>query len=403
MWLIVVAIVAAVVGLAAFVSLHRGEVPVRAGVAVRTNITSSISTNGKVEPIHYFEAHAPAPGTVKRVLVHAGDQVKVGQLLLQLDDADARKQAAEAQAAIREAEANLAAVQHGGTREEVLTNQAQLTAAKSDRDTAQRNLNALRDLQQKGAASPGEVRDAQTRLESAQTQVDLLQQKLTSRYSNPEVARVQAQLDQARAAYAAAEDLLHHSDVTTTTAGTVYSLPVRQGAYVNAGDLLVQVADLTKVQVRAFVDEPDIGRVAEGEKTTVTWDAMPGRNWTGTVIQVPTTVVKNDTRTVGEVLCAVDNRDRKLLPNVNVNVNIVTASSANALVVPREAVHQQDGQRFVYQIADGQLQKRVIETSISNLTNMEVTKGLSDNAQVALGSTNGQPLRPGMPVRVVQP
>lgn len=402
MWLIVAAIVVAVILLAAFVSLHRGEVPVRSERAVRTSITSSISTNGKIEPINGFEAHAPAPTTVKRVLVREGDQVKAGQSLLQLDDADARKQAAQAQAEIREAEANLAAVEHGGTREEVLTTQAQLTSAKADRDTAQRNLEALKQLQQKGAASPGEVRDAQTRLETAQAQVNLLQQKLTSRYSSPEVARVQAQLDQARASYAAAEDLLQHSDVKAPRAGTVYFLPVKQGAFVEAGALLVQVGELQKIQVRAFVDEPDIGRLSVGEKVSVTWDAMPGRTWTGTVTQVPSTVVKNGTRTVGEVLCAVENQDRKLLPNVNVNVSIVTAADSNALVVSREAVHQEDGQRFVYQIQDGQLQKRVIETSISNLTSMEVTKGLADNAEVALGSTNGQPLRPGVAVRVVQ-
>lgn len=402
MWLIVAALVVAVILLAAFVSLHRGEVPVRSERATRTSITSSISTNGKIEPINGFEAHAPAPTTVKQVLVREGEPVKAGQALLQLDDADARKQAAQAQAEIREAESNLAAVQRGGTQEEVLTTQAQLTTAKTDRDTVQRNLDALKELQQKGAASPGEVRDAQARLETAQAQVNLLQQKLTSRYSSPEVARVQAQLDQARAAYAAAEDLLQHSDVRAPRPGTVYFLPVRQGAFVEAGALLVQVGQLQNIQVRAFVDEPDIGRVALGEKVSVTWDAMPGRTWTGTVTQIPTTVVKNGTRTVGELLCAVENQDGKLLPNVNVNVNIVTASNSNALVVPREAVHQEDGHRFVYEIVDGQLQKRVIESSISNLTDMEVTKGLSDNAEVALGSTNGQPLRPGMAVRVVQ-
>lgn len=397
------AIVAAVILLAAFVSLHRGEVPVRADKAVRTDITATISTNGKVEPVNNFEAHAPAPTTVKKILVKEGDQVKAGQLLVELDDADARTQAARAQAQIRDAESNLAAVQQGGTHEEVLTTNAELTKAKADLDTAKREYEALQQLQKRGAASAGEVTDAQSRLQSAQAQVNLLQQKLTSRYSGPEVARVQAQLDEARAAYAAAEKLLQNSNITAPNSGTVYSLAVKQGSFVNTGDLLIQVADLSKMQVRAYVDEPDIGRLNLGERVTVGWDALPGRNWTGSVSQVPTTVVKNGTRTVGEVICAVDNSDRRLLPNVNVNVTIVTASRPNALTVPREAVHQEDSQRFVYQIVDGQLQKQVIQTGISNLTGMEVTKGLSDNAEVALGAVNGQPLRPGLAVRVMQP
>ena len=65
--------------------------------------------------------------------------------------------------------------------------------------------------------------------------------------------------------------------------GMVYSLPVREGAFVNTGDLLVQVADLHKVRVRAFVDEPEIGKLQPGQLVEITWDALPGRVWKGTI------------------------------------------------------------------------------------------------------------------------
>ena len=100
--MIVLAIAVAVVLLAAFVSLHRGEVPVRSDKAERTTITAAISTNGKIEPVNNFQAYAPAPATVKKIYVKEGDQVKAGQMLLQLDDSDARKQAARAEAQMRE-------------------------------------------------------------------------------------------------------------------------------------------------------------------------------------------------------------------------------------------------------------------------------------------------------------
>ena len=400
---VVAGITAAIVILGAFVSLRRGEVPIRAEQANRGLITSTITTNGKIEAVDNFEAHAAAPATVKRVLVHEGDRVRRGQLLLQLDDAEARAQAARALARLKSAEADLQAVNSGGTHEEVLTTRSDLVKARAERDAAQRNLDATLRLQQRDAASPMEADAARARLQTAQAQLALLEQKAgAGRYSKPEVARVSAQAQQAQAEYDAAQDLLRHANLTAPRDGLVYSLPARQGAFVNAGDLLVQVADLHTVQVRAFIDEPDIGRLANDEPVTVTWEGQPGRSWEGKVTRVPSTVVVHGTRTVGEVTCAVNNQDLKLLPNVNVNVIITTARRDGALLVSREAVHQHDSRKFVFEVRNGGLVRRYVETGVSDLTRIEITSGLADSALVALGSTRGQVLKDGMDVRVVQ-
>ena len=95
-WIIAIAIAFAVILFAAFNSMNSGVIPVRAAHVTRANIRSVISTNGKVEPINNFEAHAPTATTVVRVLAREGDHVKRGQLLLQLDDADARTNRAKA-------------------------------------------------------------------------------------------------------------------------------------------------------------------------------------------------------------------------------------------------------------------------------------------------------------------
>lgn len=400
---VVAGIAAAIVILGAFVSLRRGEVPIRAEQATRGLIASTISTNGKIEAVDNFEAHAAAPATVKRVLVHEGDRVKNGQLLLQLDDAEARAQAAKAFTQLKASEANLQAVQAGGTHDEVLTIRTELVKARVEVFSAQRNLGAMVRLQERGAASPAEVDAAKARLQTAQAQLDALEQKLGGeRYSKPEVARVRAQAEQAQAEYQAAQELVRNANLTTPRDGIVYSLPARQGAFVNTGDLLVQVADLHTVQVRAFIDEPDIGRLANGEQVTIAWEGQPGRSWEGKVTRVPSTVVVRGTRTVGEVTCEVNNQDLKLLPNINVNVTITTARRDAALLVSREAVHQHDSKKFVYEVRNGGLQRRYVETGVSDLTRIEITSGLSDNAVIALGSMRGQVLRDGMDVRVVQ-
>jgi HlyD family secretion protein len=392
--------VAAVVLLASFAS-RDNSVPVFAATVARSTIRSVISTNGKIEPVQNFEAHAPVGTTVKRILVKEGDQVKKGQLLIELDAASARSQAAQALAQVRASEADVSAQERGGTQEEVLTLEAQLVKARADRDTAQRNLDALTHLQQSGAASPGEVRVAQSQIAAADAEVKLLELKQTKRYSKPEVARVEAQHSQAQTAYSAAEDILSQLLVRAPFNGIVYSIPVRTGAYVNPGDLVLQEADLSKVLVRSFVDEPDVARLAAGEKIEVTWDAMPGRLWTGFVSAVPAAVKLHGTRNVGETTCIVGNPDYRLLPNINVGVTIVTAEHENALTVPREALRQDDGTSYVYQIVSNALLRRSVQTSISNLTQAEITGGVSEGAQVALGSVNSKPLHDRLMVKVV--
>ncbi len=394
------AVIVAVVLLASFAS-RDDSVPVMAVTVSRSTIRSVISTNGKVEPVENFEAHAPVGTTVKRILVKEGDHVKRGQLLVELDAASARSQAAQAMAQMRASDADVNAVERGGTQEEVLTLQALLVKARADRDAAQRNLDALSRLQQSGAASPGEVRVAQGQFAAADAQVKLLESKQTQRYSRPEVARVAAQGSEAQSAYAAAEDVLSQLVIRAPFDGIVYSLPVRQGAYVNPGDLVLQEADLSKVLVRSFVDEPDVARLAPGEKIEVTWDAMPGQVWKGSVSAVPAAVKLHGTRNVGETTCVVANRDFKLLPNINVGVTIVTAEHDNALTVPREALRLDDGTPYVYQVANNQLFRRNVQTAISNLTQAELTSGVAEGTVVALGSVNTKPLRDRLPVKIV--
>jgi HlyD family secretion protein len=379
--------------------MRKGTASIRADRVDRGPLTANISTNGKVEPTIDFQAHAPISTTVQKIYVKAGDHVKKGQLLLTLDDATVRAQSARALAQIKAAEAEDAAVQAGGSREEVLSRQSQLVKAQADRDSAVRNLEALKKLQQNGAASPAEVQTAENQLKITDAVVQSLQQQGTQRFSPQDVLRVQATETEAKATYDAAQAILAETGVRSTVDGTVYNLPVRQGTFVNPGDLLVGVAELKTVQVRAFIDEPDIGRLSQGQQVAVSWDALPDRNWTGTVARVPSTVVTRGTRMVGEIVVDVPNDDLKLLPNINVSVTIVTAARSDVISVPREAVRQDGNQKFVFVVIKNEIHRQNVVTGISNLTRVEVS-GLSDKSLVALTSLNMQPLRDGMKVKV---
>ncbi len=400
-WIIIVAILVLVVVLSAFLSLRPRRIRVTVAQPQRQDISSTITTNGKVEPVTNFEAHAPAGQyLVKRVLVAEGDQVNRGQLLLQLDDANIRQQAAGAMARIRAAEANLSIIKAGGSQEELIGRKVDVVKAQAEQQAAKRNLDSFQRLHDRGAASDAELQAAKDRLAQANASLNALNQKSTARYSSADRARFEADLADARAAFDAAEEALKNANVLAPFAGTVYSIPVRAGAFVNGGDIMLQVADLAHMQVRAFVDEPEIGKLQKGQFAKITWDATPGRVWTGTLVSLPTNIVSRGSRMVGEILCRVNNEDRKLLPNVNVGVTVIIAEHPNTLTIPREAIREEDSRKYIFVVKGSHLEKREIKTGVSNLTKMEVVDGLQPNETIAVASLSPSPMTDGVSIKI---
>ena len=130
--------------------------------------------------------------------------------------------------------------------------------------------------------------------------------------------------------------------------GTVYDFDLKQGAFVNPGDLVARVGSLNEVRVTVYVDEPDLGKVRMDEPVTITWDGLPGHQWKGAVDRLPTQVVPHGTRQVGEVGCVIENPDRDLLPNANITAEIQATEVANALALPKEAIRRQGADTGVF-------------------------------------------------------
>ena len=125
------------------------------------------------------------------------------------------------------------------------------------------------------------------------------------------------------------------------------------------------MADLHHERVRAYFDEPDMGRLAVGQDVLIRWDAKPGREWHGHIARLPVTVVTYTTRNVGEVLVDIDDAEDGLLPDTNVTVKVTISSEPNALSMPREALHEQNGKYFVYKVVTSELEARAGHDRIS--------------------------------------
>jgi HlyD family secretion protein len=210
-------------------------------------------------------------------------------------------------------------------------------------------------------------------------------------------AAAEARIHEASAALEQARARLARSRIHSPMAGIVYELPVREGAYLNAGDLVADVGNLLTLRVRIYVDEPELGRVSAGMPVVVTWDALPGRTWTGRVEKLPTAVVPLGTRQVGEVVCTIENRDLKLLPGTNVNVEITSQVVENGLTISKEAIRTENGQTGVYVINGDHVEWRPVRLGAASVTRAVVVSGLVRGEKVALRTE--QPLHNGDPVR----
>jgi HlyD family secretion protein len=349
-------------------------------------LSSIVSTNGKVEPVAPRSFRARFHTFVERVYVVEGQQVKRGQPLFALDDTEVQAALAQARADLAVQEEALAVAKAGGHASQIAKAAADFAKAQASRDQLRRDNDSLTKLVAQKAATPEELE--QNRLQLTQAEADVqssekVKQTLVQQ-AQLDQGRVGLQVEHARATIRDLQDRLESAHGAAPFDGTLYSLPVRQGDFVKAGDLLAELADLHQVRIRAFIDEPELGQIAVNQSVEILWDAHPGRVWMGKTEVLPKQVVTHGTRNVGELLCSVTNDRLDLLPNTTVDVRIHISERAGALAVPRGAVFIEGDKRYVFRVEDGRLRRRTITVGVANPTKIEVLSGLGEGDVVAL-------------------
>jgi HlyD family secretion protein len=339
------------------------------------------------------------PGLVKRVLVHNGDTVREGQVLAELSQTGLAQDLAAAEAREAQARAELQGYTSGGRTSDLAELNASLSRLQASRDQAQRNLDSLERLQKQQAATAYEVQQAQQALNDIDVQIRGLQQRRGALVGHNDVAAAQARLREAEANVALSKQRIAQNVITSPIAGVVYDLPAREGAYLNAGDAVASVGKLNPVRVRVYVDEPEIGHIAPGEAVRITWDALPGNEWHGSVQKLPTEIVALGSRQVGQVLCTIDNPGRELIPGTNVNAFILTQVVQNALTIPRNAIRHDSGVGVYVLNGNNTVRWENVRTGVSEALRVEIVSGLKEGDAVA--EATDQPLHAGEKVEPV--
>ena len=370
--------------------------------AVRQNLISAITTNGKVEPVEPRIIQAQLTTFIEGVAVKEGQRVDGGQLLMTLDAKDLNTELAHMREQLVAAENERKIAVTGGSPEEIAQLDSDLVKTNAEIDRLRSERDSLERLYVKQAATRQEIEQTKTALAKAEADKRLIEEKRRAilERSKPEAERATLRIEQARNSIQSLEDKLKSARVTAPAAGTVYSLPARAGTYVHTGDLLAELADLTRVRIRVFVDEPELGSLKQGQAVEISWEALPGRTWNGLVDQLPKTIVARGTRNVGEVLCSVDNKPGELLPNTNVDVRIRTAQHENMLTLARPAVRGDGNARYVFVVEQDRLRKRDVKVGIANATDYAILSGITENDIVAMPGASE--LQEGMAVTGAQ-
>ena len=262
----------------------------------RHSIVLSVQANGTVEPVNIIEVKSKASGTITRMPVDIGANVKTGDLLVQIDPRDVQNQYDQAAADVSSATVQRATSLAQRNRSAELYKEKIITAQEMDQAT----------------------------LDFANADASLIKAR-----TNLSIARVR----------------LEDATVRAPTNGTIIEKPVSEGMVISSatssasgGTTILKMADLTKVRMRAFVNETDIGSVMSGQTATVTVDAFPNRRFVGIVEQVEPEAVVQSSVTMFPVLVSLNNFDGALKPGMNGQVVMDIARHDNVLAVPSDAV-----------------------------------------------------------------
>ncbi|HEY8530784.1 MAG TPA: efflux RND transporter periplasmic adaptor subunit, partial [Limnochorda sp.] len=336
---------------------------------------------GALEPLEQADVVARVSGIVAELPVREGDQVAAGDLILALDPSDLRLNLQQAQASLRAAQAELAALANQPTPVKRLEARNNVAAAEAEVARLEAEVASARSLARAGALSPQELRQKEESLAAAQRSLRLAQEHLAELERGAteyELERARAQVAQAEAEVARAEENLRRSRIAAPMAGAVLELNTRLGQSVEAGMIVARLGRTDELEVVAPVNEMDVPSIRIGQAVRVQADAVRGETFEGTVIAVAPQGNRDQNVATFDVTISLANPDQRLRPGMTATAEILLDRLEDVVQVPLEAIVR-DGDQDVVVVLDADGTARVVPVTlgIRNDQAAEVKDGLA--------------------------
>jgi HlyD family secretion protein len=352
----------------------------------RGDIARSVVATGKIEPLTKVEVKSKASGIVERLFVDAGDRVKTGQVLAQLDKEQLQAAVGEAQANLEAAEAGKQAAEASYQKNIVDAQGPDVPFLKSDMERAQTSY-------KQGLIALNAMQDAEKNYQLAlNRQVSAQRNVLVSKAG---VAEADAQIAQSKAALENANENLQYATIASPIDGEVLSRDVEVGDAVSSilvlgsqATLVMTLGDTSEVYVKGQVDESDIGKVYLGQPARIVVESFKDRAFQGRVTKIAPLGEEKDNVTTFEVRVSIVNATGELRANMSANAEIILEEKENVLLMPEGAVIFDKDKNTLAEIPDPKSdtgRRRVpVKLGISNGVKAEVLSGLSQGQQVVL-------------------
>ncbi len=358
----------------------------------RGSITMEVTATGAVKPQvgAQIKVGARISGKVERLFVQAGDRVKKGQLIAVIEHEDLKNQMLAKRHQMEAALARLQRVKRTYPLK-IKAARESLEQAIAEHKLALKDLKRIRRLHGEGLVSDRDLDDA-VRLEKVKrAEVEARRARLKELQEEFRQALKEAkqQYLSAKRAYQQAKVLYSYAFIYSPISGVVSSVSTQQGETVVAGlnaPTFITVVDLHRLQVDAYVDETDIGKVKPGQKATFVVDAYPDKVFKGVVETIyPGAIIRNNV-VFYDVKIRIETPYYGLLkPDMTADVTIQVGKKRGVLVVPASAVKVGiDGKSYVMVKEKGKWVKRVVETGWESEGKVEIVKGLKEGEVVAL-------------------
>ncbi|RON72140.1 efflux transporter periplasmic adaptor subunit [Pseudomonas fluorescens] len=365
-----------VIAVAAWQVLPPGRDAVATVQVSRGDIENSVTALGTLQPRRYVDVGAQASGQIQKIHVEAGDTVKEGQLLVEIDPSTQKAKLDAGRFSIE----NL---------------KAQLQEQRAQHDLAQQKYQRQQKLAAGGATREEDVQTARAEVRATQARIDMFQ----------------AQIRQAQASLRSDEAELGYTRIYAPMSGTVVAVGAREGQTLNAQQqtpLILRIARLSPMTVWAEVSEADIGHVKPGMTAYFTTLSGGTRRWSSSVRQIlpvpprpleqnqggsPTSGRSGSERVVlYTVLLDVDNADNSLMTDMTAQVFFVAEQAQDTLTVPTAALQpgsRRQWQRAQIVAANGDIQAREVRTGISDRLRTQVLEGLAEGEHVLSAPATG--------------
>jgi HlyD family secretion protein len=352
----------------------------------RGDLAKSVVATGKIEPVAKVELKSKASGIVKKWYAEAGDKVKIGDVLVELDKEEILARVRSARAALQAAEAN----QTGAQAE---LERAKVDAEGPDVPLLKRAYDRALEMAKSGVISEAALDDAQKAYKLAVNKRDVARAQLDVQKAN--ITQAEAQVAEAQANLAQLEEEYRNSTLVSPMNGLVLSRDVEIGDAVSsilvmgsAATPVMTLGDTNEVYVKGKVDESDIGKVYLGQPARIKVESFRDKSFQGKVTRIAPMGEEKDNVTTFEVRVSITNATGELKAAMTANAEIILDEHKNTLLIPEGAILYDADKKPSVEVPDPKQKdgkrKVAIELGISNGAKAEVLAGLKQGDQVVL-------------------